>query len=610
VIFQDELIVDLFAGGGGASAGIEAAAGRRVDIAINHDAVALAVHKANHPETEHLESDVWEVRPKSLIGSRKIGLLWASPDCTHFSVAKGGKPRKQNIRSLAWVVTRWAKDVRPRMVFLENVSEFKTWGPMGPNGQPDKSRMGETFNRWLARLKKLGYQVDYRVLDASLYGAPTRRRRLFLIARRDGLPILWPEVTHGPGRLPLHTAAECIDWTLPCPSIFERKKELAEKTLWRIAQGIRRFVLENPKPFIVRYNGPVRGGGQWRGQGLDEPLTTLDTSNRFGLVAPVVAGVGGRAGQSHAVPGDAPIGAITAKNDRALIAPHLVKVNHGKQEPRGESLEEPLSTVTATQRGHAIVAPTLIQTGYGEREGQAPRSLDIEQPLGTVVAGGAKHAVVAAHLSRQFGEGVGTSPDEPMNTVMPGGQGKTALVSAFLAKHFSERSGGFLGGQQLNLPLPTVTTKDHNSVVAANLLKLRGQCSGADLEEPMTTVTAGGFHVAEVRAFLTAYYTQDGTEGKGQSVLEPLRVVTTKARLGLVTVEGHEYQIVDISMRMLEPHELLRAQFGRFAAGYDLSPARTKAGMVRMIGNSVPPEVAEAIVRANAYQQARQEEVA
>jgi DNA (cytosine-5)-methyltransferase 1 len=520
---RDGLIVDLFAGGGGASAGIEAALGRPVDVAINHDAVALAVHKANHPRTRHLDADIWEVRPTEATEGRPVALLWASPDCTHFSIAKGDVPKKQNIRSLAWAVVRWAAAVRPSVIFLENVAEFRGWGPLGADGRPDKRRMGQTFIRWRRKLERLGYVVDHRVLDASAYGAPTRRKRLFIVARCDGQPVRWPLPTHGkgPGLLTARTAAECIDWSLPCPSIFERKKPLAEKTLWRIAQGIRRFVLENPRPFIVRYNG-----GLWRGQGIDEPLTTQDTSNRVGLVAP-----------------------------------SIVKVNHGRWEPRGEAAEEPLSTVTATQRGHALVAPTLIQTSWGEREGQRPRYLDIHQPLGTVVAGGQKHA----------------------------------LVAAFLAKHF----GGVVG-HDLERPVGAVTAKDHHSLAAATLIRFNHDDTGVPIGTPMPTVTADSNHIAEVRAFLTAFYGSDGTLGKGQRLDEPARTLTAKHRLGLVTVEGTDYQIVDIGMRMLEPHELLAAQFGRFSAAYDLSAARTKSAKVRLIGNSVCPEMAEVLVRSNA----------
>ncbi|NOK06213.1 MULTISPECIES: DNA cytosine methyltransferase [Myxococcus] len=511
--------VVLFAGFGGADKGIEAA-GHRVHVAINHDETAIAAHRKNFPHARHYVTDVWEVEPREATRGHPVGLLWASPDCTHFSVAKGGTPREKNIRSLAWVVVDWARKVRPRCIFLENVSEFRTWGPLGPDGRPDKARMGETFDQWLGALQILGYQVDFRVLDASQYGAPTKRRRLFLVARCDGQPIRWPEPTHGPGRLPLRTAAECIDWSLPCPSIFERKRPLAEKTLWRIAEGLRRFVLENPEPFIV--------------------------------------GCGGRAGQTPPTPVGAPVGTITAKNDRALVVPSIVKVNHGGQADRGEPIDAPLSTVTAARRGHALVAPTLVQTGYGERPGQRARYLDLHEPLGTVVADGQKHA----------------------------------LVTSFLAKHY----GGVVGVPFDGRPMDTITATDHHSLAAATLLKVQGESAGWDVRTPMPTIVAGGNHVAEVRAFLTTYYGEGST---GQRVDRPMRTITALARMGLVMVAGVQHQIVDIGMRMLEPEELLRAQFGRFAEGYDLSAATSKAAKVRLIGNSVCPEVAEAVVRAN-----------
>lgn len=544
------LVVDLFAGGGGASVGIEAALGRPVDLAINHDAVALAVHKANHPETRHLEADIWEVRPREATGGQPVDVLWASPDCTHFSVAKGGKPRKQNIRSLAWVVTRWAKEVRPRLIFLENVNEFRTWGPLGPNGQPDKARMGETFRRWLARLEKLGYAVEYRVLDASLYGAPTRRRRLFLIARRDGLPIEWPEVTHGPGKLPLHAAAECIDWSIPCPSIFERERPLAEKTLWRIAQGIRRFVLKNPRPFIVRmaHGQTAPDGSQRRGHGahaIADPLPTVTGSSGgggFAVAVPVVAGVGGRAGQSPATPGDAPVGTVTAKNDRVLIVPSLVEMNHSNA-PHGA--DEPLGVVTTQHNRFNAV-----------------------------------EAALAPALMKFRGDSAGASLTEPAPTVTAGGHQRPERPAT---------------GNPIGLLSPTLVKVNHG----------KQEPRGESIEEPLSTVTAtqrGHALVAPTLLRTDMHQSNAGCtyppEDPLRTITEPLRTLTAKARLGLVTVEGVEFQIVDIGMRMLEPHELLRAQFGRFA-GYDLSAARTKAAKVRLIGNSVCPEVAEALVRAN-----------
>ena len=463
------LVIDLFAGGGGASTALEAALGRPVDIAINHDATALAVHKANHPRTSHLESSIWEVRPEEVTRGRPVWVLWASPDCTHFSNAKGDVPRSQKIRSLAWSVVRWAKATRPELIFLENVSEFRKWGPLTREGRPCKERMGNTFNSWVAALKRLGYQVDWKVLDASEYGAPTKRRRLFVVARRDGLPVWWPTPTHAPkdkegvqplGTLPVHTAAECIDWTIPCRSIFGRKKPLAHKTMRRIAYGVQRFVLECGKPFIVQVN---HGGDVWRGQGLDRPL----------------------------------------------------------------------STVTAQRRSHALVAPTLIQTGYGERPGQRPRVPGLHKPLGTIVAKGVKHALIAACLIKHYGD-----PDR-------------------------KGGGGVVVGSDLREPLGTVTARDHHSLACVELQT--------------------GLHVDEVRRFLKEY------------AAAPL---STQHR-GFVTVDGQKLLIGDIGLRMLEPHELLRAQFGSFAESYSLELAETKEAKVRLIGNSVPPEVVKALIEAN-----------
>ncbi len=484
----DELVVDLFAGGGGASTGIEQAIGRHVDIAINHDPQAVALHQANHPQTKHFVSDVFEVDPIAVADGRPIGLLWASPDCKHFSKAKGGKPVSKKIRSLAWVVVKWARLVRPRVIFLENVEEFQTWGPL-VDGRPCPERRGATFKRWVGQLRAAGYAVEWRELRACDYGAPTIRKRLFLVARRDGLPIVWPEPTHGPGLKSYRTAAECIDWTLECPSIFERERPLAEATMRRIAHGIKRYVLDNPKPFIVRI---------------------------------------GQTGH-----GDA-----------------------GKVRPVGA----PLSTVT-TKAEHLLCSPTLVQTGYGERPGQAPRVPGLEKPLGTCVDG-QKHA----------------------------------LVAAFLAKHYG---GNESPGWPVEKPISTVTTQDHHHLVAANMVKLRGTSNSAPADEPLHTVSAGGQHHAEVRALLVKYY---GNDRDGQQLTEPLHTVPTRDRFGLVTVEGADYTIADIGMRMLQPRELYRAQgfhdsyvIDRGADGRPLP----KTAQVRMCGNSVAPPVAAALVRAN-----------
>ncbi len=473
------LVVDLFAGGGGASVGLEAALGRPVDIAINHSPVALAVHTANHPRTEHYTEDVWRVDPLAVTHGRPVAVLWGSPDCRHFSNAKGDVPRSPKVRSLAWVICRWAKAVRPSVIFCENVPEFQKWGPLDRSTKkPIKARAGQTFRAWVKRLTDLGYRVDWKVLDACEHGAPTRRKRLFIVARCDGGPIRWPSATHGKGLLPLHTAAECIDWSLPSRSIFDRDKPLAEKTMWRIFEGLKRFVFNHPNPFIV-------------------------------------------------------------------------KVNHGGREARCESIESPLSTVTAQRRGHALVIPVLQHSGNGERKGQRARHYDLSEPLGTIMATGQKHALVSC-LLKNYGD--------PKR---------------------SDGGGGVVIGSDLREPMGTVTARDHHSLLEVELAEPGEQTDRVD----------------QVRAFLTAYYGSDGTSG--QSLFEPMRTITTKHRLGLVTVHGVDKQIADILFRMLYPHELLRAQFGRYADGYDLSAAKTLAMKVFVIGNSVPPEPAEALIRAN-----------
>lgn len=603
---SEEVFVDNFAGGGGASTGIELATGRSVDIAINHDPAAIAMHRANHPDTEHYCESVWEVDPREATRGRPVALCWLSPDCKHFSKAKGGKPKDKNIRALAWVGIRWAATVKPRVIIMENVEEFKTWGPLiakrdpetgrmlkiipGGEGEadrvvvaepgeyvppeqryliPDPKQKGRTFKAFVNAFKRLGYQVDWRELRACDYGAPTIRKRFFLIARCDGRPIVWPIPTHGDpksaevksGKLkPWRTAAEIIDWSLPCPSIFERKKPLAENTLRRIARGIQRFVIDNPNPFIIKVN---HQGEQFRGQEISEPMQTITAKNGWGVVTPYIDRIG--------------------------------QTGFGGDRMQYE-LDKPLTTVV-TKTEHMLISPMLIQMGYGERGGQSPRVLDLEKPLGTVTAGGNKFAVATAMISRQFTNSVGHEVDKPQGTVTSGGGGKSQLVAAFLAKHYG---GNYTGpGANLKEPVPTVTTVDHNALVTSHLVKLRGTCQhGQSVTEPMPTVTAGGLHVGEVRAFLLKYYGSD----VGQNYSEPLHTITTKDRFGLVTIQGNEYQIVDIGMRMLEPYELFAAQ--GFPANYIIhrdADGKTypKSAQVARCGNSVPPPFAEALVKAN-----------
>ncbi|WP_017814429.1 DNA cytosine methyltransferase [Paenibacillus shenyangensis] len=568
---MQEIIIDNFAGGGGASTGIELATGRSVDIAINHDPAAIAMHRANHPETEHYCESVWDVDPREVVKDRDVGLVWLSPDCKHFSKAKGGKPVEKGIRGLAWVAIRWAATVKPRAIMLENVEEFKTWGPLLQNGYPDPQQKGRTFNSFVNALKRQGYEVETKELRACDYGAPTIRKRLFLIARRDSRPIVWPEPTHGAPdspevlagiRQPWRTAAEIIDWSRPAPSIFERKKPLAENTLRRIARGIERFVIDNPKPFIMRVN--FSGSNHHYCDSVDEPLKTITAKNGWGVVTPYIA----RIGQTG------------FGSDRLQY-----------------KVTDPLTTVT-TKAEHLLITPTLIQMGYGEREGQAPRVLDLEKPVGTITAGGNKFALAAAFLAKHYGgnyNGPGTGMDDPLSTVTT--VDHNALVTAHIARHFGESVGSAADD-----PIGTVTAGGggKSALVTSHLIKLRGTCQdGQQVTEPMPTITAGGLHVGEVRAFLLKYY---GSADNGQQLDGPLHTVTTKDRFGLVTVQGVDYQIIDIGMRMLEPHELFAAQ--GFPDNYTIDvdadgKKYSKSAQVARCGNAVPPPFAQALVRAN-----------
>lgn len=516
-LLPGEMIIDIFAGGGGASHGIEIALGQSPNVAINHDPAAIVMHTANHPSTEHFREDVWKVRIQEITKGRPVGLLWASPDCRHFSRAKGGKPVSKRVRSLASVVVKYAKLVRPRVICLENVPEFITWGPLGPDDMPIKAREGEYYAQWARGLERLGYVVEKKILVASDYGAPTSRKRIFVVARRDGLPIVWPAPTHGPGRpLPYRTAAECIDWSIPCPSIFGRKKDLAEATLRRIARGIVRYVLEDPKPFIVNL---THGG---RLERADEPLRTVTGAHRGekAVVAPVLAGCGGRAGQSEPRSAGGQMYTITRKADTALVTAFLAKHYGGVV---GQAMEKPLGTVTQVDH----------------------------------------HSVQAVHLTKFYGTARGgVSIDAPTPTITNGGG----------------RGGG------------------HAGVVAAHLTKFQQNSTGQKPDEQMHTVMSGAHRFGLVYAFLMKYY---GT-AVGQKPDQALDTITAKARFGVVTVtiDGQEYAIADIGMRMLQPHELAAAQ--GFPPDYVLTG--TKSEQVAKIGNSVCPPVAAALVRANLAQ--------
>lgn len=664
-----EIVVDLFAGGGGASEGLKQALGIDPALAYNHDELAIGMHAANHPLTQHHREDIWHADPRVDVAGRPIGWFHASPDCTHFSQAKGGQPRSRKTRALSWVVLKWVgqllradqlhrTNTAPRIISMENVWQILTWGPLvakrckttgrvikmdgtvAARGErvpvenqqlvPDKRHSGRTWRQFVAALRALGYVVDWRKLVASDYGAGTSRERLFLLGRRDGEAIVWPEASHGsaPGQTPRVTAADCLDFSIPCPSIFTRARPLADATMRRIAKGVMRHVINSADPFIV----PVTHQGGDRVHDVREPMRTITAANRgelmlaapelapfitehanastqrtmavddplrtlcaevkgghFSVVTPILVGVGGRAGQSEPRPGDDPLYTMTAKADTALVA------------------------------------PVLVQTGYGEREGQAPRALDLQQPLGTVVAGGVKHAVAAPHLVKFRGDSIGTPATEPVPTITSGAgaarpAGAAHALGVSAATLVTLRNN--MAGADPQEPLSTIAAQgEHHALATAFLEQANGgfyEGGGRDARNPVSTITATGSQqqlvtadlaqlspehqegALRVAAFLVKYY----GSGIAVDLRDSLDTVTTKDRLALVTVviKGTPYVIVDIGLRMLKPHELYRAQ--GFPPGYIIdrtangTPLSTSAA-VRMVGNSVSPPPLRALAEAN-----------
>lgn len=565
-----ELFIDNFAGGGGASTGIEMAIGRSVDVAINHDPDAIAMHKANHPKTRHYCEDVWQVDPIEASAGKPVALAWFSPDCKHFSRAKGGKPVDKNIRGLAWVAIKWGYFVKPRCIMLENVPEIQTWGPLGKDNKPIKARTGETFNGFILALttgipkdhpafkemcdalgistesdmaaaleRGLGYQVEHRTLKSCDFGAPTTRTRFYLIARCDGQPIVWPEPTHAPKKskevkagkkLPYHTAAECIDWSIPAKSIFERDKPLAENTLRRIARGIQKFVIENPDPYIVKVaevpSAPtiMCNNANNVGASVETPLPTVTTGNRNFLVAPTITAIGQTSSANRSRGADEPLSTVVSKAEHLLVAPTLIQYHSetAKHEVRGQELDEPLMTQDTSNR----------------------------------------YALSCAHIMKNY-------------------------------------AGGYTGaGSKADDPLGTVTAKDHNSLITAHIMTMRRNMDGQKADEPLTTVSCSGAHHAEVQAFLVKYF----STGAAKPVDEPLDTITTKDRFAVVTIHGEEYIITDIRMRMLQPRELFNAQ--GFPSDYIIDTDAEgnpypKSKQVARCGNAVTPPVPAALVRAN-----------
>lgn len=538
-----EIVVDLFAGGGGASTALEQALQRPVDIAINHDRFAVGMHAANHPLTRHLREDVWVADPRELVGDRRVGWLHASPDCTHFSQAKGGQPRSRATRSLSWVVLKWTGAVHPRIISLENVTQIQKWGPLVakrdaatgrvlkldgsiaapgervPVGEqfliPDKRHAGRTWRNFIASLRGLGYAVEWRALRACDFGAGTSRTRLFLIARRDGEPIHWPEPTHGPQWEPFVTAADCIDWSIPCPSIFERKKPLADATCRRIARGIKRYVLDAADPFFITEFANASRGATWSG---DEPLRTQCAQVKGGHFALASATLAKFRGQSDGAPVSVPLPTITS--------------GAGSIRPAGAA------------HAMGVVTAFLEQANGGGPKGNPARARDAREPVSAITGTGSQQRVVTAHMAKLRGTSSAADVVDPLHTISAGGE--------------------------------------HHGVVECTL---------------SPEAESGALRVA---AFLTTYY----GNGDAVSLRDPLDTVTTRDRLALVTVtiRGTPYVIVDIGLRMLKPHELYRAQ--GFPTGYIID--RTADGtpltisqQVRMVGNSVSPPPLHALAAAN-----------
>lgn len=574
-MINGELIVDNFAGGGGASTGIELATGYSVDIAINHDPEAIKMYKANHPNTKHYCENVWSVDPVKACNGHPVGLAWFSPDCKHFSKAKGGKPKDKNIRGLAWVALRWAGLVRPRVIMLENVEEFKTWGPLNRRHHPIRAKQGKTFERFVQQLRELGYEVEFRELIAADYGAPTMRKRFFMIARCDGKPIVWPEPTHGPadseevkaGLLKPYVGAYTqLDFSLPCPSIFDTAEEikkkygiravrpLAPKTMDRIARGLKKFILDNPEPFIIQCNH----GGERRPNDIREPMPT-----------------------------------ITGKHGYGIVEPYMVQCKYNNE---AQDVQKPIGTLT-TVGSHLLVEPYMVQ--IGQTGFTKDRSKDVREPLTTIVSKN-EHCLIEPKLAPYMGTNttnhLGGSCEDPIHTITTGNQ--QCLISPTLIQYHSETSKDEVRGQRIEDPIMTVDGSNRYGLVTSFLSKFYKSGIGQDEREPLHTITTSAGHFGEVRAFLIKYY----GDATGQDIEQPLDTVTTKDRFGLVTIEGVDYQIVDIGLRMLEPKELYGCQ--GFPDDYIIDHDYTgktypRSEQVKRCGNAVCPPIPAALVKAN-----------
>ncbi len=607
--FIDEIIVDNFAGGGGASTGIELAAGRPVTIAINHDPAAILLHKTNHPYTEHLQTSVRDVNPVEVCKGRPVGLAWFSPDCKHFSKAKGSALVDRNIRGLAWIVLRWAGTVRPRVIMLENVEEFQTWGPVR-KGKPVKSKAGQTFRKWKQQLIDLGYVVEHRELVAADYGAPTTRKRFVLVARCDGKPIVWPERTHAPrdseevrsGKCkPWRAAYEVIDWQLARYSIFDSKEQikakygvnairpLADNTLRRIIRGVDKFTIKSGKPFLVECNH----GGDGHTRDLAEPLNTLTGKYTGGICNPVMAPFTfSNTGGSVGAPIDQPIGTIRTGGGQVLAAANLIQYHTEQTEHvRGTDMGQPVMTLDGANR-YGLVSANLVEY-YGNGNPH-----DLTEPLRTVTTHD-RDALVAVHIDKYFNgeyKGCGDPADAPLSTITV--QPRHGVVAAHIQKYY----GGVIGSE-VSEPMPTITAVDHNALCAAHIAKFRRTEVGTSADEPIPTLTATP-HFAVCTTVLTK------ADGRNLGYWPQVRALLNKHcgydlkddEVILLIIGGIAYYISDIELRMLVPREQYDAMAfpPDYAIDRDcLGNAYPKNQQTAKCGNAVSPVISYAMVCAN-----------
>ena len=610
----DEIIVDNFAGGGGASTGIELATGRVVDIAINHDPDAILMHRTNHPHTMHYQASVWDVDPVEVCRGRPVGLAWFSPDCKHFSKAKGGKPVDKNIRGLAWIVLRWAGTVRPRVIILENVEEFQTWGPVR-RGHPVKSKTGQTFRQWLGQLEALGYTVEWRELVAADYGAPTTRKRFFLIARSDERPIVWPEPTHAPAdsqevkagtKKPWRSAAEIIDWNLPTPSIFATKEEvrerygvaavrpLARNTMRGVAGGVDKFVIRSASPFLVIVNH----AGEFRGQGLAEPIQTITAKHGYGVASPVMAPLTMHNNQNAVGTSITdPVNTITgtgAGGHQMLITPTLAAIGQTGGGDRCRSMEEPTHT-QVSKAEECVVCPAMIQ--YHTEQTERVRGQGVTDPIMTIDASN-RYGLAAATLTKYYNGDHNQDAAAPLHTITT--RDREGVTVANLSKFY----GGVVGAAASD-PLPTVTAVDHNALQTAHMVKMKGTNLGGQAQDPLQTITAGGGHHGVVATRIVK-----AEPGADLQNWPKIRAALNEfcdyhledTEVILFSIGGAWYFMADIGLRMLTPRELYRAN--GFPDDYKIDRDYTgkeygKTKQVARCGNAVPPPFATALVRAN-----------